>query len=132
LAPAALILLVEDEGLIALSIEEALVDAGFAVETADSGSDAMAAIDAGTHIFAGLITDIRLGDGPNGWAIARRLRELDPRIPVVYMTGDSAADHRSHGVTGSRLVQKPFATAQIVTAMAALLNLLPSQRAASS
>jgi CheY-like chemotaxis protein len=125
LESAVLILLAEDEGLIALSIEEALTEGGFAVHSVDSGSEAIAAIDAGTHLFAGLITDVRLGDGPDGWAIARRLREVHPAIPVVYMTGDSAAEHTARGVPESLLVQKPFAAAQIVTAIATLLNQLP-------
>jgi DNA-binding response OmpR family regulator len=117
-----LILLAEDESLIALSIEEALEEGGFAVHTAESGEEAVAAIDADQHIFVGLITDIRLGDGPDGWDVARRSREVYPDIAVVYMSGDSAAEHRSRGVPGSLMVQKPFATAQIVNAIAALLD----------
>ena len=117
-----LILLAEDESLIALSIEEALGEGGFAVHTAESGEEAVAAIDADQHIFVGLITDIRLGDGPDGWDVARRAREVYPEIAVVYMSGDSAAEHRSRGVPGSLMVQKPFATAQIVNAIAALLD----------
>jgi len=119
---AVLILLAEDESLIALSIEEALEDGGFAVLTAESGEDALAVIDGGGHIFLGLITDVRLGGGADGWDVARRAREVFPNIAVVYMSGDSAAEHRSRGVPGSLMVQKPFATAQIVNAIAALLD----------
>jgi CheY-like chemotaxis protein len=117
-----LILLAEDESLIALSIEEALEDGGFAVHTTESGEEAVAAIDADNQIFVGLITDVRLGAGPDGWDVARRAREVYPNIAVVYMSGDSAAEHRSRGVPGSLMVQKPFATAQIVNAIAALLD----------
>jgi CheY-like chemotaxis protein len=117
-----LILLAEDESLIALSIEEALEDGGFAVLTAESGEEAVAAIDGGGHLFVGLITDVRLGAGPDGWDVARRAREVYPNIAVVYMSGDSAAEHRSRGVPGSLMVPKPFATAQIVNAIAALLD----------
>jgi CheY-like chemotaxis protein len=119
------ILLAEDEGLIALSIEEALKEGGFAVHSVESGNEALAAIAADTHSFAGLITDVRLGEGPDGWDVARRLREIHPAIPVVYMTGDSAAEHTARGVPDSLLVQKPFAAAQIVTAIATLLNQIP-------
>jgi DNA-binding response OmpR family regulator len=117
-----LILLAEDESLIALSIEEALQEGGFAVLSAESGEEAVAAIDTDSHLFVGLITDVRLGAGPDGWDVARRAREVYPNIAVVYMSGDSAAEHRSRGVPGSLMVQKPFATAQIVNAIAALLD----------
>jgi CheY-like chemotaxis protein len=129
LESAVLILLAEDESLIALSIEEALQEGGFAVHAVDSGAEALSAIDAGTHLFAGLITDVRLGAGPDGWDVARRAREVLPSIPVVYMTGDSAAEHSSRGVPDSLLVQKPFAAIQIVTAIATLLNQFPAQPA---
>jgi DNA-binding response OmpR family regulator len=125
LEPAVLILLAEDEALIALSIEQALKDGGFAVHIVESGDAAIAAIEAGDHPFAGLITDVRLGDGPDGWDVARRAREAHPSLPVVYMTGDSAAEHSARGVPDSLMVQKPFAAAQIVTAIATLLNQLP-------
>ena len=40
--------------------------------------------------FKGLITDIRLGNGQSGWEVAKHLRQANPTIPVVYMSGDSA------------------------------------------
>jgi CheY-like chemotaxis protein len=58
----------------------------------------------------------------NGGDLARRARELQPLLPVIYMTGDSAAAWRSQGVPGSVLLQKPFADAQLLTALTTLLN----------
>jgi hypothetical protein len=46
----------------------------------------------------------------------------DPEMAVIYMTGDSGADWASKGVPKSVLVTKPFAPAQIVAAIAQLLN----------
>jgi hypothetical protein len=43
-------------------------------------------------------------------------------IPVVYTTGAASADWGSNGVPNSVLLQKPFAPAQIVTAISQLLN----------
>ena len=62
--------------------------------------------------------------------MSRRARELEPSLPVVYMTGDAAGDWTSNGVPNSILVTKPFAPAQVVTAVSQLLNLAsvsPSQ-----
>jgi CheY-like chemotaxis protein len=117
-----LILLVEDEHLIALSVQEALEEGGYRVRAAASGADAISFLDEATDQICALITDIRLGTGPDGWELARHARELDPRLPIVYMSGDSSHDHSSRGVPDSLMIQKPFAPAQIVTAVSTLMN----------
>lgn len=117
-----LILVTEDESLIQALLVDALEEAGFAVIAADDGGSAIRLIDAQHASLAGLVSDIRLGDGPDGWGVARRAREFRPDLPVVYTTGDSAADWAVNGVPKSVLVQKPFAAAQVVTAISTLLN----------
>jgi DNA-binding NtrC family response regulator len=88
--------------------------------------EALHELESGADTLGALVTDIRLGDGNDGWQVARRARELRPLLPVVYMSGDSAVDHASQGVPHSIMVQKPFAAAQIVTAVSTLINKLPS------
>lgn len=116
------LLLVDDEALILHLLEDALIEAGYVVISAANGVEAIASLDNPENDLAGLITDIRMGDGANGWEVARHARELVPTFPVVYMTGDSAADWASQGVPNSAIVQKPFATAQVITAISNLLN----------
>jgi CheY-like chemotaxis protein len=120
-----LLLLVEDEPMILHDVEDALTDGGYEVVTALSGAEAMAQLDDGKQ-FAGLITDIRLRDEMNGWEIARRVREANSGVAVIYITADSSADWSSQGVPGSLLVQKPFANAQLVTAISTLLTEIQS------
>lgn len=115
------LLLVEDEPEIRATLADALKEAGYALSEVGSGQEAVALLDATTDI-AGLVTDIRLGVGVSGWDVARHARERHPRLAVVYMTGDSAADWPSEGVPNSVVVQKPFAVAQVVTAISTLLN----------
>lgn len=120
------VLIVDDEPLIALEIADALDDAGFAHETFHSGDRAMTAMGATTGksepSYCALVTDIRLGQGPTGWDVARHAREIHSAIPVVYVTGDSAADHSAYGVPDSVMIQKPFVAVQIITAISNLLN----------
>ncbi len=120
------VLIVDDEPLIALEIADALDDAGFAHETCHSGDCAMTAMGAETGkrepAYCALVTDIRLGQGPSGWDVARHAREIHSAIPVVYVTGDSAADHSAYGVPDSVMIQKPFVAVQIITAISNLLN----------
>lgn len=116
-----LLLLVEDEPLIRTSLASALEDGGYKLMEADNGEEAIAAIESGKR-FSGVITDIQLGSGANGWEVGRSARHHFPNLAVVYMTGDSAVDWTAEGVPNSVLLQKPFATAQIITAVSTLLN----------
>jgi DNA-binding response OmpR family regulator len=103
-------------------IIEALGAGGFAAELSESGERAFKLLDTGPR-YRALITDINLGlNKVNGWQVARYAREIDPELPVIYMTGDCAVQWRSQGVPDSILLTKPFATAQIVTAVSNLLN----------
>jgi DNA-binding response OmpR family regulator len=114
--------LVEDDALIRELLEASLTDAGFEVVEVDDGTKALAELDADPARFRAVITDIRLGTGPDDWAVARRARELVPNMPVVYMSGDCSTEWSSKGVPNSLMVAKPFAPAQIITAVSTLLN----------
>lgn len=80
--------LVEDDALIRELLETSLTDAGFEVVEVSCRTKALAEFQADATRFRAVITDIRLGAGPDGWAVARRARELVPNMPVVYMSGD--------------------------------------------
>ena len=121
------ILLVEDEPLIGLSVQDALEEAGYSVSILHSGKEAISDLQSEKTKAVGLITDIRLGSTPDGWDVARAARELDKQFPVVYLSGDSAGEHGARGVPDSIMIQKPFAPAQVVTAISALLNALPAR-----
>jgi hypothetical protein len=53
--------------------------------------------------------------------VARRT-EIDPNFPIVYMSGKEPEDWASKGVPNSIMLAKPFAPAQLVTAVSQLLN----------
>ena len=117
------ILVVEDDHLIQSVVEEALKEGGFEIVIASSGEHAAELLDSAKGKYRALVTDINLGrDKLDGWEVARHAREIDPAFPVVYMSGDSAEDWASKGVPNSIMLAKPFAPAQLVTAVAQLLN----------
>ena len=117
-----LLLLAEDEPLIALATQDALEDAGFTIVPAASGADAIAILDERHGEIKGLVTDVRLGSGPSGWEVARHARELNPLLPILYTTGDSAMDWPVQGVPKSVVIQKPYVTAQVLTAISTLMT----------
>jgi len=117
-----LLFLVEDEELVRDMLEMALTEAGFDVFLASSGKQALAELETNASRFKAIVTDIRLGAGPDGWDVVQRARQLVPTMPIVYMSGDSAQDWASKGVPRSVIIPKPFAPAQIITAVATLVN----------
>jgi len=117
-----LILIVEDEPLVLEDAVEILSDGGFEVITASDGPTAIEAINARIEELAGIVTDVRVGNGPDGWEIAHRARELKPTVAVVYTTGHGALEWASEGVPRSVVLQKPYAAAQLLTAVSELLN----------
>jgi DNA-binding response OmpR family regulator len=116
------VLVVEDEALIADIVGDALTEAGFSVVTVASPKDAFAALDSPDSEIVALVTDINLGMKETGWDVARHARELNPHVAVVFMSGGSAHQWTTNGVPLSVMVTKPFAPVQVVTAVASLLN----------
>ena len=116
------ILIVEDEPTVLMFLEEALAESGYTVVSARSGGEALNILGDGLSEFAVLVADIRIGDGLDGWEIARCGREIIPDLPIVYITGDSALSWSAEGVANSLLLQKPFGRPQLQAAIETLLN----------
>jgi DNA-binding response OmpR family regulator len=116
------ILVVEDDQLIQAMVEVSLSDGGFESAITPSGEEAVTLIQGGKSRFRALVTDINLLGKLDGWEVARVAREADPAMPVVYMTGTHGDEWASKGVPNSILLTKPFAPAQLVTAISQLLN----------
>ena len=117
-----ILLLVEDESLIAVALEDELTSAGYDVVVAYDGALAIEALRSKASRFKAVITDIRLGAGPDGWAVAHAAREKYSTISVVYISGDSAMNWAANGVPESVMIPKPFAPAQLVTAISMLIT----------
>jgi CheY-like chemotaxis protein len=119
------VMLVEDEPILRLILIGMLEDAGYRVTPVESGESAVAMLETESANYSALLTDIRLArhkDRLTGWDVARRARELNPDLRVIYMSGDSGVDWASCGVPKSVLVTKPFTSAHIVAAVSQLQN----------
>ena len=116
------ILVVEDDPAIQAVIEDTLIEGGFDPAVAASGEEAVTLLNSGLIEYRALVTDINLRGRMDGWEAARRAREIDPDFPVIYITAASAGDWPSQGVPNSVLLTKPFAPAQLITAISNLLN----------
>lgn len=114
------LLYVEDEVLVQQMLQAELEEAGFRVVTANSGADALAVLARQSEELHGLITDINLGDGPDGWDVARAARELISGLPIVYVSAASEHEWTSQGVPASVMITKPFVAAQVIVAISSL------------
>jgi CheY-like chemotaxis protein len=117
-----IILVVEDDQLIQSLVQETLDDGGFESAIAASGEEAVTLIKGHKGKYRALVTDINLRGEMDGWEVAQHAREIEPDFPVVYMSGAAAADWTSKGVPNSIMLAKPFAPAQLLTAVSNLLN----------
>ncbi|MGL3107052.1 response regulator [Bradyrhizobium sp. BR 1432] len=112
----------EDEDELQHLPQEALRDAGFDFTSAVSGEQAVTLLKSGVIHYRAPVTDIKLDGHIGEWEVARQARLIDPAFPVVYMTGGHGGELPVQGVPNSVLLHKPFAPAQLITAISQLLN----------
>ena len=115
------ILVVDDDTSIQSIVDDALSDGGFKSTVASSGEEALSLLS--VNKFRVIVVDIAFGrDRIRGWDVARRARAINPSLPVIYITGGNADEWSVHSVPNSVILTKPFAPAQLVTAVAHFLN----------
>jgi two-component system catabolic regulation response regulator CreB len=123
------ILLVEDEGAIAQTIEFALREDGFECAHALTGRDALRL--AATTAFDLAILDVGLPD-IGGFALCRELRR-GRDLPVIFLTARNAEADRVLGLElgADDYVSKPFSPRELVARVRAVLRRSQGAAAAS-
>jgi DNA-binding response OmpR family regulator len=116
------VLIVEDDQSMQGMVEAALTEGGFESTIAATGEEAVQVLQNQADKFHALVADVDLRGTVTGWDVARSARELAPDIPVIYTSRVAADQWSSQGVPNSVLLNKPFAPAQLVTAVSQLLN----------
>ena len=117
------ILFVEDDVLASASSCEFIRDRGLRALDAGCAASAAEIIDRRGYLSA-LVTDVDLGDGEDGFAVARRARAAYPGLPVIFVSGAPGARDAAQGVEGSVFIAKPCHPREIVEALLAM----PSSR----
>lgn len=112
-----LILLVEDEDVVREIACQALLDAGFDVLEAASALEAFDIIRKRQDLDI-LFTDIRLGSGPDGWAVADAFREANPDKPILYASGFPAGGSRR--ISNALFFPKPYNIGKVEAALRVL------------
>jgi DNA-binding response OmpR family regulator len=120
---APVILYVEDEERIREAMIPELEKAGFELLIAHDGNEALDILAEDKGIIDGLLTDVKLNDGPTGWNVARRARRRTPSMPVMYASSAEEKEWLVDGVPRSTLVRKPFRPSQITDGLRSILSL---------
>ncbi len=115
------ILLVEDHPELCEWVAKALRQAGYAVDTADSGEHAEHYLLTG-H-YDGVLLDLSL-PGKDGLDVLRSLRARGSRLPVLIFTARSSVDDRILGLNlgADDYLPKPFELGELEARLKALLR----------
>lgn len=101
------VLVVEDEAILGLQLEDALLDAGVEkVEICSTTEAALASLKRSQPEV--IVLDVHLADRDDGWAIAELVRELGPDSPqIVFSTGQPEDIPQDIAELGY-VLQKPY------------------------
>jgi two-component system, OmpR family, response regulator len=115
------ILVVDDEPSIIDAVATSLRYEGFVVDEAANGRLALSS--AQDHPPDLIVLDVMLPD-LDGLEVTRRLRADGVRVPILFLTARDAVEDRVAGLTvgGDDYVTKPFALAEIVARVHAILR----------
>ncbi len=110
------ILVVEDQPQLRSLVRRTLVRAGYRVREAEHGVDALELIDREPPQL--VVTDVMMPQ-MDGVALAARLRDSHPGVPVLFMSGfpETASGADVELPAGAPLLAKPFGTTELLRAV---------------
>jgi FixJ family two-component response regulator len=102
------ILVVDDEAIIRDTLEEALRESGYVVETAENANAALAKLE--QRRFAVVLTDMHMPGGPSGLELLSEIRRRDASVMVVIITGFATLETSISALKRGAydFIQKPF------------------------
>jgi two-component system OmpR family response regulator len=115
------VLVVDDEESLADLVNMALRYEGWEVAVAHSVAEAVSTAQTFQPDIA--VLDIMLPDG-DGISLMKRIREIRPKLPVLFLTAKDAVEDRVHGLTagGDDYITKPFSLEELVARIRGILR----------
>lgn len=114
------ILLVEDEVSLAMIVKDALEEEGYGVMVARNGQDGI------DRYFkqhpALIIADVMMPE-VDGFEMVRRIRQMDKKIPVLFLSARSSVDDIvfGFGLGANDYLRKPFSLRELIARVKALM-----------
>ncbi len=115
------ILVVEDEPKTGNYLKQGLSEAGFTVDLAREGNDAVHL--GTTDDYDLIVLDVML-PGRDGWSVLRALREAGKSMPVLFLTARDQVEDRVKGLElgADDYLVKPFAFSELLARVRTLLR----------
>jgi DNA-binding response OmpR family regulator len=116
------VLYVEDEPFLGRIVKESLESRSFLVDMVQDGRDAV-------DEFAKTRPEICILDvmlpSKDGFAIAKEIRQLDPRIPIIFVTAKIQTEDLLQGFQsgGNDYIRKPFSMEELIVRIQNLMQL---------
>jgi CheY-like chemotaxis protein len=125
------ILVVDDDQVVGTSFQRVLTNKGYRVDTALSGREAFEKY-AGAD-FDMVFTDLRM-PGQDGLEVARRIKEMNPWLPIVVVTGygTQEAEEKAKAIGVSEFLQKPLTPSIIEEVAARVIGRIAAVTAATT
>jgi CheY-like chemotaxis protein len=119
-----LILVADDEPSILQYIEHVLQAANYRVVTAATVEEAWKIVKRQQAEIELVLTDIVMPGSIDGEDLARRIQQLEPGLPVVFITGalSETDDRTTVMIEKQQLLRKPFFPQQLIDFVSAQLH----------
>ncbi len=110
------VLLVEDDALIAMAIEQSLLEGGAtSVTICSTTAEALAALrDTRPD---GLVLDVHLADRDDGWALAELVNSVGPNPPRIVFSTGAPQDIPAEIAELGPVLEKPYDPAELIAAL---------------
>ncbi len=115
------VLVAEDERKVAAHIERGLKEAGYAVDVAADGDEALWLGE--QHTYDAMVLDVMMPQR-DGFSVVRALRRKGVTVPVLFLTAKHEVDDRVRGLDAGAddYMPKPFSMSELLARLRALLR----------
>jgi len=112
------VLVVEDDPVLALAIEDALIHLGNAREVVICPSTAATMAELEKQRPDAIVLDVHLSDRDDGWAVAELVELLGPKRPTIVFSTGSPEEIPPGIAEMGPIFEKPYNPADLVEALA--------------
>jgi two-component system copper resistance phosphate regulon response regulator CusR len=115
------ILIAEDEARVAEHIRRGLVEAGYVVDVAADGAEALWLAE--NHPYDAMVLDVMMPE-KDGVTVVRQLRRKGVRAPVIFLTARHGLEDRIRGLDAGAddYLAKPFSMSELLARLRAVLR----------
>ena len=119
--PKPVVMVIEPEVLIRMTIAEFLRDCGYRVIEGVVAEDVWTVIASGAPLEL-VFLEVQLAGGTDGFALARRLRQIHPEIDVILTSGVAGAAEKAKDLCEEGPMKKPYQAADVAARIHLLLE----------